>query len=181
MASDGTAHIGEAGWRNPYGLAVSPGGAFGDEGGIYVALFGDARPLTENLPTSLATQVVRVDPATGEYRTFLQNRGNQPRAGRYGPGLKRVIALTFAPDAAALYVLDFGQIETTDLAPNAIPMTGTLWRIVLEGAGEGHHGSSETQQQGYIQRSTPAKRTIAVTFTTNSEPMTAFWTLGAQS
>lgn len=44
-------------------------------------------------------------------------------------GIKRAIACEFAPDGA-LYVLDFGQLETTDLAPNAIPRTGVLWRIV---------------------------------------------------
>lgn len=114
---------------SPMKLAVSPGGAFGDEGGIYVALFGDAQPLTENLRAGVATRVVRVDPQTGEYRTFLGNREGRARAGRYGDGLKRAIATAFAPGGEALYVLDFGEIEMTDLAPNALPRTGVLWRV----------------------------------------------------
>ncbi|MDQ7793535.1 MAG: PQQ-dependent sugar dehydrogenase [bacterium] len=117
---------------SPMKLAVSPGGAFGDQGGIYVALFGDAQPLTEDLGSALATRVVRVDPLTGEYRTFLENRGGRARAGRYGGGLKRAVGVAFAPGGEALYVLDFGHLEMTDLAPNAIPRTGVLWRVVPE-------------------------------------------------
>lgn len=117
---------------SPMKLAVSPGGPFGTPGELFVPLFGDVDPVTQALPARVATRVVRVDPSTGQCATFLGNRGNQPRAGRYGPGLKRLIAVAFAPNATAMYVLDFGELETTDLAPNAIPNTGILWRIVPE-------------------------------------------------
>jgi sugar lactone lactonase YvrE len=109
-------------------LAVSPGGAFGDEGGLYVAVFGDAEPLVENLAGRLPTGILRVDPGSGETRVFLQNKTGT-RAGRYEPGIKRAIACAFAADGSAMYVLDFGHIDTTDLAPNPIPRTGVLWRI----------------------------------------------------
>lgn len=113
---------------SPMKLAVSPGGAFGDEGGLYVAVFGDAEPLVENLAGQLPTGIIRVDPASGETRAFLQNKTGA-RAGRYGAGMKRAIACAFTPDGSAMYVLDFGQIDTSDLAPNPIPRTGVLWRI----------------------------------------------------
>lgn len=72
-------------------------------------------------------------PQRAEYRTFVRNRGDYVRTGRYRSGLKRAIGLAFAPGGTTLYVLGFGQIETTDLAPNAIPLTGVLWRIAPEG------------------------------------------------
>lgn len=108
---------------------VSPGGRFGDPGGIYVPLFGDAEPLTEDLPGPVPTGVVRVDPDTGQVRPFLRNRTGG-RAARYDRGIKRAVACAFDPSGDALHVLDFGCIETTDLAPNAIPRTGVLWRII---------------------------------------------------
>jgi glucose/arabinose dehydrogenase len=114
---------------SPMKLAVSPGGAFGDKGGLYVAVFGDAEPLVEDLSRMLPTGILRIDPQTGEARPFLGNRSGA-RADRYGQGIKRAIACAFVPDGSAMYVLDFGQIDTTDLAPNPIPRTGVLWRIV---------------------------------------------------
>ncbi len=119
---------------SPMHLDVSPGGEFGDPGGLYVPVFGDADPVVEDLSQPVATGILRVDPVSGEARPFLLNREGQ-RAARYGEGIKRAIACQFARDGSALYVLDFGQLETTDLAPNAIPRTGVLWRIVFRGAG----------------------------------------------
>jgi|GEM_PF-583788 len=119
---------------NPMKLAVSPGGAWGDAGGIYVAAFGDVDPLTEELPAPVPTGVLRIDPADGSVEWFLRNQAGG-RAARWGAGLKRAIAVLFAPDGSAMYLLDFGQIDTTDLAPNPIPGTGVLWRIVPDEGG----------------------------------------------
>jgi len=96
--------------------------------GLFVAIFGDAQPLTENLKELVPTGVINVDPQTGKYSWFIKNK-EQPRAGRSGGGFKRIIDLEFDPDGKNLYVLDFGVIEFTDMAPNAIPKSGVLWKI----------------------------------------------------
>jgi glucose/arabinose dehydrogenase len=114
---------------NPMKLAVSPGGAFGEAGALFVAAFGDVGPLTEDLTTAVPTGVLRINPADGRHEWFLLNR-QESRAERWGNGIKRAIAVLFTPDRSAMYVLDFGQLEVTDLAPNAILGTGVLWRIV---------------------------------------------------
>ena len=114
---------------SPMKLAYAPD-QFPDQG-LFVAVFGDAQPLTEDLDTLVPTGVLQVDPVSGKYGWFVQNK-EQPRAGRMGNGLKRVIDVKFSPDGAVLYVLDFGVIEFTDMAPNAIPGTGVLWKITAD-------------------------------------------------
>ena len=97
--------------------------------GLFVAIFGDAQPLTENLKDLAPTGVITVDPQTGKYSWFVKNKG-EPRAGRSGGGFKRIVDLKFASGENSLYVLDFGVVEFTGMAPNAIPKSGVLWRIV---------------------------------------------------
>ncbi|MGB4290863.1 MAG: hypothetical protein WBK24_08075, partial [Dethiobacteria bacterium] len=98
------------------------------EKGLFVAIFGDAQPLTENLKELVPTGVINVDPETGKYSWFVKNK-DQPRAGRGGGGFKRLIDVKFGPDGTALYLLDFGVMEFTGMAPNAIPNSGVLWKI----------------------------------------------------
>jgi len=98
------------------------------EKGLFVAIFGDAQPLTENLKELVPTGVINVDPETGKYSWFVKNK-DQPRAGRSGGGFKRLIDVKFGPDGKALYLLDFGVMEFTGMAPNAIPNSGVLWKI----------------------------------------------------
>ena len=93
-----------------------------------MAIFGDAQPLTENLKELVPTGVINVDPETGKYSWFVKNK-DQPRAGRGGGGFKRLIDVKFGPDGTALYLLDFGVMEFTGMAPNAIPNSGVLWKI----------------------------------------------------
>lgn len=111
---------------SPMKLACSPE-QFPDKG-LFVAIFGDAQPLTGNLKDLVPTGVIKVDPGTGKYSWFVKNR-NQPRAGRSGGGFKRIIDVQFGPGGDTLYVLDFGVIEYTDMAPNPIPESGVLWKI----------------------------------------------------
>lgn len=99
--------------------------------GLLVAIFGDGQPLTEDLAGQVPTGVVCVNPENGTYEWFLRNK-QKPRAGRFGDGLKRAIDVKFSPDGKSVYVLDFGVMEFTDMAPNAIPNTGVLWRITAE-------------------------------------------------
>jgi glucose/arabinose dehydrogenase len=96
--------------------------------GLFVAIFGDGQPLTEDLEKQVPTGVMRVDPESGDYEWFIKNK-EKPRAGRLGDGLKRVTAVRFDQEGSCLYVLDFGVMEFTDFAPNAIPRTGVLWKI----------------------------------------------------
>ena len=98
------------------------------DAGLFVAVFGDAQPLTENLKELVPTGVINVDPESGKYSWFVKNK-DQPRAGRSGGGFKRLIDVKFTPDGKALYLLDFGVVEFTGMAPNAIPNSGVLWKI----------------------------------------------------
>jgi glucose/arabinose dehydrogenase len=109
---------------SPMKLAYAPKG-FGTEG-IFVSIYGDGEPLTGRMETQAPTGVIVVNPADGSYEWFLKNKNN-PRAGRLGDGLKRTIDTEFHDES--LYVLDFGVLEFTDMAPNPIPKTGVLWRI----------------------------------------------------
>ncbi|NLK00709.1 MAG: glucose dehydrogenase [Clostridia bacterium] len=99
--------------------------------GIFVAVFGDGQPLTQDLKKLAPSGVLVVDQETGSYDWFLKSK-NKARAGRRGDGLKRVVDVKFDRDGKSLYVLDFGVFELADMAPNAIPKTGVLWKITKE-------------------------------------------------
>lgn len=111
---------------SPMKLAYAPK-AFPDQG-LFVAVFGDGQPLTQDLAEQVATGVILVNPTDGSYSWFVKNK-HKPRAGREGDGLKRVIDVKFGNDGKSLYILDFGVMEFTDLAPNSIPNTGVLWKV----------------------------------------------------
>ncbi|MGI5892645.1 MAG: PQQ-dependent sugar dehydrogenase [Bacillota bacterium] len=110
---------------SPMKLAFAPQG-FGIDG-IFVSIFADGEPLTGNMQMQNPTGVIVVDPSDGSYQWFLKNKHRQ-KAGRLGDGLKRVIDTKFYDNS--LYILDFGLLEFTNMAPNAIPNTGVLWKIV---------------------------------------------------
>ncbi|MGI6317642.1 MAG: hypothetical protein ACOX1J_02730 [Dethiobacteria bacterium] len=116
-------------------LDVAPGGF--DLQGLFVAIFGDGQPLTEDLEEQVPTGVIIVNPENGEYEWFLKNK-DKPRAGRWGDGLKRTVDVKFDREGQCIYVLDFGVMEFTDFAPNAIPRTGVLWRIEKSAANAGN-------------------------------------------
>ncbi|NLJ81441.1 MAG: hypothetical protein GX335_10525, partial [Firmicutes bacterium] len=108
------------------------------EQGIFVAIFGDGQPLTEDLKRQVPSGVVIVDPQTGDYEWFVKSK-DEERAGRFGDGLKRVIDVKFSNDGEELYVLDYGTWEFADMAPNPIPETGVLWKITYESAKTARH------------------------------------------
>jgi len=113
-------------------MDIARGDRFGGKGDIFVALFGSGEPTTGRPQGIPGHQVVRVDPATGQYTVFARNR-NQGPAGRSLNGFNRPIDVKFSPDGKYLYVLDFGVFEIHDLSPNAVPGTGVLWRIEKTG------------------------------------------------
>lgn len=114
---------------SPMKLDFAPEG-FKDQG-LFVAIFGDGQPLTEELEEQVPTGVVIVNPESGEYEWFIKNK-EKPRGGRWGDGFKRVIDVKFDKEGKSMYVLDFGVMEFTDFSPNAIPRSGVLWRIEPE-------------------------------------------------
>lgn len=114
---------------SPMKLAFAPAGFHND--GLYVAIFGDGQPLTEDLDRQVPTGVLRINPSDGSYSWFVKNK-QKLRAGRLGDGLRRIIDVKFDQDGESLFILDFGVLEFTDLAPNAIPNTGVLWKISLK-------------------------------------------------
>ncbi len=99
--------------------------------GIFVAIFGDGQPLTQDLKQQVPSGVLVVDPKTGNYDWFVKSK-DKARAGRKGDGLKRVVDVKFDKDGKSLFVLDFGVWEFADMAPNAIPKSGVLWKITKE-------------------------------------------------
>lgn len=114
---------------SPMKLDFAPEG-FKDQG-LFVAIFGDGQPLTEDLEEQVPTGVIIVDPESGEHEWFIKNK-EKPRGGRWGDGFKRVIDVKFDREGEAMYVLDFGVMEFTDFSPNAIPRSGVLWKIEVE-------------------------------------------------
>ncbi|UMZ74650.1 PQQ-dependent sugar dehydrogenase [Natranaerofaba carboxydovora] len=99
---------------------------------IFVAVFGDGEPMTGETEDPVPAMILRLDPGTEHFYVFLENKGEKPRAGRFGQGLNRPIAVKFDPEGESLYVLDFGVFEFSDMAPNAIPRTGVLWKVTPE-------------------------------------------------
>ena len=81
-----------------------------------IALFGDKRPLTGAPGPKAGRLVVQLDLTSGAMIPLAM------------PPLHRPIALATSPDAAQLYVLDFGAYEI-DRTGRMIPQTakGTLW------------------------------------------------------
>ncbi|HYE21090.1 MAG TPA: hypothetical protein VEA69_21765 [Tepidisphaeraceae bacterium] len=116
------------------GLDFSRDAAFGHRGEAFVALFGDMSPKVGKVLGPVGYHVVRVDPSTGVVRAFAVNRGpkNGPASLLKSGGLERPVAVRFAPDGRALYVVDFGVMTVTEAGPRPFPGTGVLWRITRE-------------------------------------------------
>jgi glucose/arabinose dehydrogenase len=89
-----------------------------DDGQLYVALFGDEKPMTAPAGPRVGRSVVRVDPDDWSLHPLVT-----------GP-LLRPIDVRFRPTDHELYVLDFGRFEmTADGNVAAEPSSGCLWRI----------------------------------------------------
>lgn len=117
--------------------------------GLFVAVFGDAQPLTGEGEDPLPTGILHIE--GNEMNWFARNSDNV-RAGRFDEGFKRLIDVKFGPQGRDMYVLDFGVMEFTDLTPNAIPDTGVLWRITSPGAEQRDiEAPLEPQARGFLQ------------------------------
>lgn len=103
----------------------SPGGAFGHAGAMFIAQVGDFSPMTQPLPENRGFRVVRLNLATGQESDFYVNL--KPNRGGTGP--ERPVALKFTPDGSALYLVDFGLLQTFPMTMVPKAGTGALWRI----------------------------------------------------
>lgn len=114
------------------GLDVGRSAAFGFEGDVFVAEFGDNVPAVGKALAPVGYKVVRVDAEAGTVHDFAVNRGgtNGPASWLGTGGLERPIAVRFSPDGAALWVVDFGVMTMSESgAYGPRPGTGVLWKI----------------------------------------------------
>jgi glucose/arabinose dehydrogenase len=112
------------------GLDFAPS-AFGYEGEVFVAQFGDQAPSVGKVLSPVGFKVVRVDVTSGVVRDFAVNRGkvNGPASKIGGAGFERPVAVRFDPTGSALYVVDFGVMLETKQGSVPQQGTGVLWKI----------------------------------------------------
>lgn len=91
------------------------------KGQIFVALFGDEKPMTAPLGAKIGRRVVRVDPYDWSLHPFIAD------------SLVRPIDVRFNPVDRSLYILDFGRFEVNEhMHVVADPKSGRLWRVLME-------------------------------------------------
>ena len=126
-------------------LDVSPGGAFGFEGDLFLAEVGDMNPITGMHTEHYGYDVVRINPRNGESTVFFRTKPSAlgPTKGRMEyaqtAGPKRLVDVRFSPDGNEMYVADIGAIAvppTVAPLPQPFPGTGVIWRISRGAAGE---------------------------------------------
>jgi len=110
-------------------FAFSPGGPFGCPGAMFVAEFGGTIPNTGVAPGPRGHRVSRVNLATGQVLPFLSI--TRPHEAGHGP--RRPIDVAFDSAGEAMYVLDFGVLESAPgvLLPEVA--SGALWRVCRGG------------------------------------------------
>ena len=102
---------------------------------VFIAEWGDLAPPTNPLrgKKPAGSQVVKIDPATGNLEAFVSNRGGGPAStqGMEGKGLDRPFDVKFGPDGA-MYIVDYG-VATVDMSkkpPYAYKEnTGAIWKV----------------------------------------------------
>jgi glucose/arabinose dehydrogenase len=89
----------------------------GHDGQIYVALFGDERPMTAPPGPRCGRAVARVDPRDWSLHPFINGV------------LERPIDIRFRPCDGTLHIVDFGQFEMDSKGVVATADSGKLWRV----------------------------------------------------
>lgn len=118
------------------GLDFSRSHEFGNVGDAFVAEFGDLTPSTGHVMAPVGFRIARVELQGGIIHPFAVNKGPQdaPASMLKKGGLERPIAARFDPSGKALYVVDFGVVQTTkDGGIYPIENTGVVWKITREG------------------------------------------------
>ena len=112
------------------GFDFSPGGDFGFEGDAFVALFGDAAPITTRRIVPAGFKVVRIDMKKRRIVDFAVNKIAGGASVLPHEGFERPVHCEFGPDGA-LYVLDWGEmVPAPERGGVEIRVeTGVLWRI----------------------------------------------------
>jgi glucose/arabinose dehydrogenase len=87
------------------------------DGQIYVALFGDERPMTAPEGLRCGRTVARIDPSDWSLHPFIDCVLNRP------------IDVRSQPQEKALYILDFGRFEMEAHGVVAEPGTGRIWKV----------------------------------------------------
>ena len=113
------------------GFDFSRSDDFGFKGQAFIALFGDMAPGAGKVLSPVGFKVVRVDVGTGVINDFAANKGrkNGPASWLKKGGLERPIAARFNPSGTALYIADFGAMQTGRDGPVPLPKTGVVWKI----------------------------------------------------
>jgi hypothetical protein len=113
------------------GFDFSRSASFGYVGQAFVAQFGDLTPPTGKVLAPVGFRVVRVDIATGVIADFVSNKGdkNGPASLLKTGGIERPIAVRFDARGDAMYVLDFGEVTSTEQGPKPVQKTGVLWKV----------------------------------------------------
>ena len=100
-------------------FGVAPPGWKAQVGHLYIALFGDERPMTASAGPRAGRSVARIDPATWTMEQILTDP------------LLRPIDVGFRPGDGALHVVDFGWFEMTQQGILARAGSGAVWQIEM--------------------------------------------------
>lgn len=114
------------------GLDFSRSDAFGFDGQVFVAQFGDLAPGVGKVLAPVGYKVLRVDVESGVVTEFAANKGKTvaPASKLKTGGFERPISVKFSPDGESLYVVDFGIMETGEGEDNnPVVKTGVIWKI----------------------------------------------------
>jgi len=120
---------------SPSLLDVAPA-SWGDMNGhLFIAEWGDLAPPTNPLrgKAPAGSQIVKVDPMTGNLVPFVRNKQPGPASmqGQAGEGIERPFDVKFGPDGA-MYIVDYGvvEIDMSRRPPYAYnPGTGVVWKV----------------------------------------------------
>ena len=79
-------------------------------------------------------KIVRANVETGVVRDFATNKGkrNGPASWLKKGGLERPVSVKFDPSGSALYVVDFGIMQTTKEGIKPQAKTGMIWKITKQ-------------------------------------------------
>ncbi|MDX5482505.1 MAG: PQQ-dependent sugar dehydrogenase, partial [Hymenobacteraceae bacterium] len=113
------------------GMDFSRSSAFGYEGQVFIAQFGDLAPAVGKVLSPVGYKVVRVDVSTGTVTDFAANKGKKvaPASKQASGGLERPVAVKFSPDGQSLYIVDFGVMKAGEESQEPQQKTGVIWRI----------------------------------------------------
>ena len=97
---------------------IAPQGIW--SGQIFVALFGDEKPMTAPQGPRVGRSIARIDPSNWSIHPVTTDSFHRP------------IDIRFHPSGESIYILDFGEFEMESTGLVASAGSGQLWRVSLE-------------------------------------------------